>query len=459
MDNNTNGTLSNSGAQGGEVTLQRKLGPFQLLIYGMVFMGPMSGLLCLPATQLDTNGFSHIGFLVASALVVLTVSAYQKMLGEFPEAGSVYTYVSRGLNGKIGFLAGWILLIDYGLLPMYLLKLTAIYIASVFPAISWWVWLLLVSGIIIFLCFTGVKTVVAVENISGAFSFALVAIFCVGAVICIRGEGKPIFDMLTFYDANTINHTGVFNAAALGILSYVGFDAITTLTEESKVGVKAVQRVLMLAVVIVGIVFAGSTYLAQRAVPFFDLPADQQAVAYKYLLIKFYGPVIGKTLVVLKQLGTWAVIIASTVASSRILYAMGRDNVLPQKFFGHLSPRFKTPINNSLLIIGIATIGGLLLPWEVIAEVVSFGASLGFILVNISVFVYFWIRKKEHDPIRNLIVPFLAIAGLVYILINSTIPCLIVGTSWAVAGIVYLTVRYRSNESFRDAIDSCRIKM
>jgi amino acid transporter len=420
-------------------------------------MGPQASLVYYPVNQPMSGGFSHLGYILAAALIILTVLSYQKMMEVFPRAGSAYTYASKGINGKVGFMVGWVLILDYLLTPMFLLGLGGTYMEAA-TGLPLWAFIIIGAVFITFLCSRGIATSVKVQILIGAYVIGYTLFIWYHAVNNIHDAGMSIIQPDVFYDPNKIIPSGVVNVGALALLSFVGFDGITTLAEESKITGKKFRYTIMVAVLIDAVFQIFGAYILQAAQDYATMSETELATAYQALLIIWTSPGLVAILTTLNNFNVFAVAIAATTATARILYSMGRDKVMPQ-IFARLHPKYRVPTYSVLFIGAISLIGALVFKWETIAEFVAFGACWGFLMVNVSVIVYFWFKQKERKVMRNLILPAIAICGILWIIFTLSALCLTVGTVWTLIGLTYVLVRYKSDKEFRANIDQGDMEM
>ena len=429
--------------------LQRKLGFWALVFFGIIMMAPTSSLVYYPITQMWSNGYSYIGYAIATGVICLTVLSYQIMLKDHPGAGSAYAFTSKAINGTIGFLVGWVLLMDYGLLPIFTIKIVAIYF-EVLINVPVWVMIVAITVIVTICCCLDVKLSVTIEIVLGIYLIFLVLFVDFDSLYETITSGQAVFRPDCVYDPEQINMSGVFSAASLGILCLVGFDGITTLSEESKIPPQKMQYTLMVAVLIQGVLLVSANFFMASAMDWTTIPEEFYETAYYYMLTQWINEHFAFILVMLENIFTPALAIAAFTASSRILFSMGRNNIISKKFFGHLSPKTNVPVYSILFIGVVSIILGLALDWMFMSEVVSFGACTGFLFVNISVIALFWIKRKDHShPFRHLIIPGIAALIILYIMINLGKVCLIAGGAWTLVGIIYTVVRYKTSDEFK----------
>lgn len=447
-------TLNN---QQGE--FKKVLGFWPLVFFGVIAMSPTCAIIYYPITMSMSNGYSWIGYLIAATLMVLTALGYQKMVARVPNAGSAFAYTTYGIGPKIGFMFGWALLLDYAFTPMFCLGNMSMYFNTIFPDVSTQIWVIIFGLIITITSCLGVKLSVGVEVIIGLFVVLFVVFYVLMGFGYMGANDIPVFTQTAIYDPDIISWSGVIGTASMAILSFCGFDAITTFAEETKLSTRKFGWTLMVAVIVQAVLYIVSVYVTAAAKDWTTMSPEELDVTYMTLLGEWTTPALTNVLVILTQLCVLTVVIAFVTASSRILYGMSQSEIFPKKFFGHLSVKFGTPTYSAIFVCVISIIGGLIFDWEFIANLVSFGACVGFIGVNLSVIVKFFVKEKQHKVFGNLIAPALAILGILYVLINQNAMCLTVGCIWLAIGVVYFIVRYKTSDNFRNNLNSGSIEM
>jgi amino acid transporter len=449
MENN-NGTLNS----GKEVTLKRTMGFWSLVLFGVVFMGPSIILTIFGYEQTTTRGHTVITMAFASVVALISCLSYAKMVEVFPRAGSSYTYTTKSINPKLGFMAGWVMLIDYVIAPMFMLCIVALYMNRMYPFLPWQAWLLIVGAVVMVMNILGLKAAKAFNISAGLVQVGLAVLLSVLGVVFVQYHGTALGYTGVIYNSETFSMSSMMVASAVAVMSFMGFDGISTIAEETTVSPKMVGRAIVVAVVIQGCCLVGVGYVCSLLMPDYTQIENPDTVAVD-LYTKVGGSLFSTIALTVKQ---FLVIMAAcnvTTAASRLLYAMGRDGVLPKKFFGYLNPKYRTPTRPIFLVIIICVVGALLCDWSLIAEVVSFGGLFGFACVNLSVVSYFWIKKNDRtNPLRHLILPLIGFATVLFTVFNASIPCKILGVSWTAIGVIYLLISYKKSKKFKDAIDS-----
>lgn len=441
----------------GEGKFRQVLGFWPLVFFGVVSMVPTAPIVYYATQQPETNGYTWICYAIASFLIALTAMSYQKMLHKIPNSGSVYSYASYALGPRVGFVFGWGIVLDYFLTPLFVLGIVADYLSSIFP-IPYWATVLILGIVLTAIGCLGVQTSVTSEILIGIFTVVLVILFLFFGLKYMAVNDIPLFTKQSVYDADKINWSGVFSASSLALLAFCGFDAITTFAEETKLTLRKFSWTLMAAAMIEAAIMVSTTFVAAAATDWTTFTDDELSVAY-YTLIKEWSSVgLAKAMAVGSQVCMATCILAFIIGTARIFYSMGRDHVLPFfKFFGHLSPKTDVPVYGAILTGVVGIIGALFFNWQFISTIVSFGACLGFIGVNISVIAQYWVKEKDHKIFRHLLFPLIASIGIGYVMTQQTKECLIVGTIWTVVGIIWILYRYSHDKEYRELADSGRI--
>jgi amino acid transporter len=423
-----------------EARLRRALSLWDLVLYGIVLIMPIAAVPLFGLVQQLSGGHAASAILLAMVAMVLTAYSYGRMAGKYPAAGSAYTFVREGFNAHMGFLAGWAMLLDYLLVPVVCILYAALTLERILPGLPYWVWCLAIVVLITTVNLLGVRST---ANANLAMMVAALLVIVPFLVLAIRWlfvhQGWPgLFSVQPFYAPSTFHWKSLASGTALAALTYGGFDGVSTLAEE----VENPRRNILLATVFVCVftgLFGGlQVYLAQRVHPgFTDFPNVE--TAFMDVTRAVGGPwLFGAmaTILIVTSLGSG---LAAQAGISRLLYGMGRDGMLPRRFFGRLNSRTSVPANNILLVGVLAFAGCMVLNYERAAELINFGAFLAFIGVNASVIriFYFHGERAKRSVIADLLLP---LGGLLFCLViwwNLSNAAKIVGCLWFVAGIAY----------------------
>lgn len=439
-------------SSGSEIQLKRVAGFWSLVFFGIVFMNPTGALAMLGYTQIVSQGHSLLVFLTGTIVVFFTCKSYTKMVRVFPNSGSAYTYTSKGLNSKVGFLVGWTMLLSYVLIPMFIFTLTSLYLNRVFPFFSSAVWMIIITAAVLAVSIIGLKLSDILNTCATFIQFAVAIVFAALATVYLVSHGTALGYSAVVFNPPTFTLTGMLMASTLAVLSFLGFDGITTITEESTIPPEKVAKAIVVAVLLQGIILCGLAYISSLLFPDYLKISNPDTISYD-LQTLVGGPTYNFVVIMVTQFLTLMATSTAVTAASRLLYAMGRDGVIPKRVFGHLGKKYSTPTWNVIIIIVLCLIGGLIFEWSLIASLVSFGAMFGFACVNLAVIRHFFFVKKERKIFGNLILPFVGFALILYVMLSTATICKIVGFSWLACGIVYLAIRWSCSEKFRETID------
>lgn len=421
--------------------LKRTLSLWAIVMLGIGYMTPMVAFDTFGIVSDTTSGHVPASYVIALIAMLFTAASYGKMVKVFPVAGSAYTYTQKTISKKLGFMVGWASLLDYLFLPMVNALLTKIYMSALFPSVPSWMWIV---GFVIVISFLNIISVNLASNFNSflvMFQFLVIAIFIVLVIIGLNnGEGNgQVFSAIPFTGANAEMGALVAGATIL-CFSFLGFDAVTTLAEETPNATKTIPKAIFLTALIGGVLFISVSYFTQMFFPDISRFSDPESASPEIALMVggslFQAFFLAGTLT-----GTIASGLASTTSVSRLLYVMGRDNVFPKKFFGFIHPKYHTPAKN-IILVGFVSLIALFLDLETAASLINFGALIAFTFVNLSVISHYVIKKKRYKTAKDffnyLLMPTIG-AGIVVVLwVHLDIHSLILGLIWTAVGAVYL---------------------
>lgn len=416
-----------------------------LVLFGLAFVGPTAPYTFFGVGSVKSHGHFALVYLIAMFAVSFTAVSYGRMAAAFPEAGSTYAYASRALHPAAGYLAGWVMILDYLLMPMLCVIIAAVTSNKLLPAVPYFVWVLFTAAVITGINLRGIEMTSRATIVFNAVLAVSVVWFVAAAVRALltgTGEGT-LLSMKPFYNAPAFSLADIMSATPIAVLSFLGFDGISTLAEDAKDPQKNVARATVLVCFVAGSVFILQTYLGQLIWP------DYSRFSPIETAFSDIGRLIGGTglfylIAFLVVAQAWASGITSQASASRLLFGMARDGRLPRAVFAYVHPALRTPIYSVLLMGTIAAIGAILLDLDQAAEVVNFGACLGFMAVNLSVLGHYYLRRRERSASRvwaNLICPLAGFVICFYIWLSISPLAMRLGALWTVAGIVYLAVQ------------------
>lgn len=418
--------------------LTGKLSLFSVVLFGLAYMSPAIAMLTFGVIASASDGAAPTAYIIATAAMSLTALSYGKMARIMPKSGSVYSYARRMLDSRVGFLAGWAILLDYFFLPMVAWLIQSLYLNAQFPFIPVWGWLIV--NIVVTTVVNLLGIVLADRVTKGLITLTALALvaFVVVCLSYLAGGNAPESGLTDpFWNAGT-SVGAVSGAAAIAAYSFLGFDAISTMSEETRRPERTIPRAIVLAVLVGGAIFVVMTYVMELVYPGGQF--DDASTASYAMSVEVGGKVFADIVNLAIIVGGFASGLAIQASTSRLLYVMGRDAVLPKRIFGYLHPAWKTPAF-SLLLVGAAGFIALGLSLDTAASLINFGAFLAFTLVNVCVIAYF-IRQRTQGIRRSVlgfvVLPVLGALVDLYLLTQLGPLAIGLGAGWLVLGIAYL---------------------
>lgn len=438
--------------------LKRQLQLRDVVLYGVLFMVIIAPQSIYGEVQIASGGMTPLVYIVGFVAISFTAFAYYHMSKEFPIAGSVYSYVQRGINPHVGFVAGWLILLDYLFVPALLLCMVANWGVALIPGSPWYVWVIVFVAFNAFANIRGMSLQKGVDWILFVLEILTVIIFiALGTKFILGGGGAGAFTMDPIYQPGKVDAHFIASAVSLACLSFLGFDGMSTLAEETYQPEKTIGKGILIALCIMVVVFVAQTYIAALIIP--DIADVDPEMGFFNAAMAAGGPIMYKALLVINIVAIGiANIMNAQTASARLLYSMGRDGVLPS-FLGKVHPKYATPYMASIVL----AIFGLALPFlgmSMLARFVNFGALSSFVLLNVAVFWYFWVKKGERGPaavLKFIVCPAIGIFILAYVFTGFDVPTYLVGGIWLVVGLVIGFVKSKGYKEVPEAFKNLEV--
>ncbi len=428
----------------GQPTLVRALGLRSLVLFGLAYMTPLIVLGIFGVIASTTDGASASAYLIALAAMLFTASSYGRMAAAYPVSGSAYTYVRRTIDPRVGFLTGWAVLLDYLFLPMVIWLIGAAYLDAQFPGIPGWVWVLGFILITTALNVIGIKVADKANYLLMAFQLLVIGLFVALSVASVvRSSGAGGLVSASPFTGIGAGIGGVTAGAAIAAYSFLGFDAVTTFTEEAIEPRKNMPRAILLIALIGGAIFLVIAYTTQLVHPGGEF-ADSSSAALE-IAKQIGGNLFGAVFLAGLILAQFASGIAAQASASRLLFAMGRDGTLPRSVFGRLSAKFRTPAAN-LVMVGAVGLLAMFLDVATSTSFINFGAFVAFTLVNVSVIVYYFRHRasgESRSPLLYVVAPAIGAIITSYLLLQLDSRAIVLGLCWLGLGILVLGVTSR----------------
>ncbi len=445
------GISSNSGAA---PRLHRTLTLWNLIIIGMVIIQPTAPMGIYGVISNKARGHVVTTILIAMVAMIFTAISYGRMARAYPSAGSAYTYVGQEIHPALGYITGWSMVMDYILNPLICTAFCAKAAMNILPVLPYYGWIVVFAALFTWGNLRGIKASARINETMCAGMVVVVLIF-LGAVIRfvwgLHHYGAAFYTQ-PFYNPRTFQTSRLFAGTSVAVLTYIGFDGISTLSEEAKNPRRNILLATVLVCLITGLLSGLEVYAAQLVWGAKPFPSSQVESAFAIISRQVGG-------VVLFQLINFTLLVANAgsgmgaqLAAGRLLYGMGRGNALPKSFFGAIEPKSRIPRNNIIAVGVFALLGAGILEffarqlgggaYEIGAQAVNFGAFIAFMGVNAAAFVRYWLHAEKRT-LSNLLVPVLGFSICGFIWLNLSHTALLLGSVWMTAGILYGAIKTR----------------
>jgi putrescine importer len=419
-----------------EGRLERTVTLWPIVLFGIAYITPFIVLTTFGVFSEAAEGNLPSSYVFGAIAMIFTALSYGKMAREFPVTGSAYTYTRRAIDSRVGFMVGWTLLLDYFFLPMVVWLIGAAYLSAEFPSVPTWVFLLGFIVLTTTLNILGIKLTTRINMGLIAFQMAVLVAFLVLAVKYLFGVDTGVDLAAPFYNEDT-TFAAISGGAALTAYAFIGFDAVSTFAEEAIEPRQTIPRAILLTATMAAIIFVIVSYIMQLVHPGGEF--EDAATAPQDMAVQVGGEIFGSLFLATVILAQFTAGVPIQAAGARLLYAMGRDGVLPKRVFAFVTPRFHTPMINLMLMGAV----GFLALFSTVANATSFinfGAFTGFSFVNISVIVYYFRTREEvhRNPLGWVVAPLIGLGVCVWLMSNLDWKALTLGAAWVVIGFIYL---------------------
>ncbi|HEJ9485241.1 MULTISPECIES: APC family permease [Proteus] len=448
-DNVISSIGTNQTGANNRVQLRKTLTLMQVVMMGLAFLQPMTIFDTFGIVSGITNGHVATSYAIALVAILFTAVSYGKLVKRFPSAGSAYTYAQKSMSPYVGFMVGWSSLLDYLFMPMINILLAKIYLQAIFPGVEPWIF---VFGLVALMTFFNLRGINVVANLNTAIVIVQVAVMVVFVGLLIHGvyNGEGAGELWTFRPFASVDAEVIpmITGATILCFSFLGFDGISTLSEETPNAGKVIPKAIFLTALIGGIIFIAVSYFLQLYFPDisrFKNPEESQPEIMLYVA----GALFQSIILVFSCVTVLASGMAAHAGVARLLYVMGRDGVFPEKTFGYVHPKWRTPAFN-VLLVGFLALGAVFFDLVTATALINFGALVAFTFVNLSVISQFYIRERRNkglmDHINYLILPIIGAATMGVLWINLEPGSMELGLVWGAIGILYMvwiTRRFR----------------
>ncbi|MFB8207484.1 APC family permease [Streptomyces sp. NPDC056010] len=445
------GTESGSEGSTEQARLRRTLGFRDLVVYGLLFIAPMAPVGVFGTLDAKSDGAVALVYVAATVVMAFTAFSYAQMVRVAPMAGSVFAYARKGLGEGPGFIAGWMAMLDYLLIPAVAYLFSGIAMNSLVPEVSRWVWTALAVVLTTLLNLWGVRAAARVGFAVLAMEIVVLLVFVVSAVVVLVRDGAQRGWLSPLTGDSGFSMTAVLGAVSVAVLSYLGFDAIASFAEEVTGGSAQVARAVLFCLVLAGTLFVAQAYLAALLEPMTsaELTADPgaQGSAFYDTVDAAVGTWLHDLVAVSKAIGAAFAALAGQAAAGRLLFAMARERRLPG-LLSKVDPRSGVP-RVAILLAAVVTLVAAV--WAArrddgldhLVSVVDIGALTAFVLLHASVVGWFVVRRREGEPSwwRHLVVPVVGAGVLIAVIVEATGSAQVVGACWLFVGLVVVLVQ------------------
>ncbi len=429
------------------IKLRRALGLWDLMLYGMIVIQPTAPMPVYGVMSQRAHGHAVTTVLIAMVAMLFTAISYGRMARAYPSAGSAFTYVGSEIHAGLGYVTGWSMAMDYMLNPIVCTILCSKFALNFFPEVPYPAFVVVFIMLFTTLNLFGIRTSARINETLAAGMGVVILIFLAAAVryVLKTPHDGLAFYTRPFYDPQTFSFPAVLGGTSLAVLTYIGFDGISTLSEEAENPRRNILLATVLVCLITGALASVEVYAAQLVWPGAQAFPDVDT-AFVHVAGRAAGQWLFTLINITLLVATVGSGMGSQLGAARLLYGMGRSNALPQRFFGAIEPKRRIPRNNVLFVGILALAGTAILTFERAAELLNFGALLAFMGVNAASFFRYFLRERRKT-VSNLLVPVLGFTICLLLWLNLSRPAKIAGAIWMLVGIGYGAVRTRGFRS------------
>lgn len=423
------------------IGLKRTLRFRDLVLFGIILIQPTAPMPSFGVIYKEAHGHVVTAILLAMVAMLFTSISYGRMARVYPHGGSAFLYVGKEIHPSLGYITGWCLVMDYVLNPLICTIWCSRAVINFLPGVPYPVLAIFFAIFFTALNCNGVETSARINaGMAAALGIVIVLVLiAAGNWLLHLSHPRVAFFLHPFYDPSTFNTSGLLRGTSIAVLTYIGFDGISTLTDEAKDPARSVPRAIVLTCLITGVLASIEVYIAQLVWPS-GLAFPDIDTAYVHVSGRMGGPILFLIVngsLLLANMGSG---MASQLGAARLLYAMAQDGALPRRLFGSVSVKNRIPRNNVILIGAICMIGALVFSYQLGTELLNYGALLAFMGVNLASIVRAWREGRAKQWLPML----LGLGGMVtcfFLWVNLGLLARVVGTVWACAGILLWLVR------------------
>ncbi len=427
--------------------LRRVLTRWDLIIYGVILLQPTAPLSVFGVLSDRARGHVVTTILLALIGMLFTAVSYGRMAQAYPSAGSAFTYVSRELHPVLGYATGWGMLIDYVVNPLIVIVWCSKAAMNFVPQVPYPVWALVFFALFTTLNLVGIKSSARINGMFTAILMAVVIVFVIAATryVLHHNHSAPGFFSRPFFDPSTFKLNAVLGGTSIAVLTYIGFDGISTLSEEVENPRRNILFATVATCLMISVLSAIEVYLGQLVWPA-SQPFRDVDTAFVDVAARTAGPWFFVVMNLTLLLANFATGLGAQLGAARLLYGMGRSNALPASFFGVLDPKHRIPRNNVILVGVAALLGAFFISYGLGAQILNFGALLAYMAVNLAAFVRYYLRATRRRA-RDMWPPIIGFITCLLLWLTLSRPAKVVGLIWLAIGMAYGAWRTRGFRS------------
>lgn len=429
--------------------LRRTLGLWDLVFCGIILIQPTAPMPLFGIVGQEAKGHIVTTILLAMCAMMFTAISYGRMARAYPSAGSAFTYVGCEIHSGLGFLTGWGMALNYLINPLICTIWCAKAAGNIAPEIPYGAWAAFFALLFTVLNLRGIRASARTNEVLVIGMSVVIFAFFVAAIRYLLRQSSLDGPALLkpFYDPATFSLAAVTNGTSLAVLTFIGFDGISTLSEEAENPRRNILLATVFTCLLTGVFSVLQVYLGQLVWPDYRTYPDADT-AFVYAAGRAGGKIMFQAVNFTLLVATIGSGMGAQLSGARLLYGMGRDNVLPKSFFGAIEPKRQIPRNNVLFMGGLALLGAFAITYQLGAELLNFCALFGFMGVNAAAFMRYFIREREKT-LSNFLPPVLGFVICLLLWLHVGRRALVAGGIWLLAGIVYGAIRTRG---FRTAL-------
>ena len=421
-----------------EKASMQKLTLWQVVIVGIAYMTPMTVFDTFGIVSNTTDGRVPLAYIFALVAMLLTAFSYARFSRCSERPGSAYSYTAESCGATAGFFVGWCALLDYLLLPLINALLAGIYLHALMPSMPYWFWVMLAAGLVTLVnCFR----IQILANLSLLFVFAPIVLMLVFIYLVIKGVGttqgyEHVLTLAPLWNGDP-QLLPLIAGASILCFSFLGFDAVTTLSQETEQPKKVIPQAVILTTLAGGVIFISASWFIQLYFP--DNTRFKHPDEALPEIVLYVGGALFQAIFLCGQImNTVASGLATHASAARLIHMMGKDGIFYKKIFGSFSPKLGTPLY-SVLVIGAISMSAMLLDLATVVSLISFGALIAFTAVNFSVFMHFYVKQRQRhgwkNIFKNLVLPILSVAAILCLWLNLDAAALHFGCVWLSIGV------------------------